>query len=281
MSDVTATIEPQALTAMLSALTVLEHNNLDGLQGGSVLERYHTTEAQNTNVVGLGTLSQQDADDVTITGGSLSNIASIMFDLIAAIEPDVGELAWDANAGTLTLGMPGGVVKLNLGQEQYINMRNDTGDTILQPKAVYISGAIGKIPTIGLLANTDLVNGAAGLTTENILNNANGKVATFGLINDVDTSDWEIKDSLFVDSVAGELTNVAPTGNARTIFVGFVLVKNANNGVIFCSIRNLLFPGELSGDAPTVTGSRGGNAALASLLSELDGISFIVDNTTA
>lgn len=54
---------------------------------------------------------------------------------------------------------------------------------------------------------------------------------------------------------------------------GFPLLRVSTTGVAF-------FSGGLR-RSPSVTGSRGGNAALASLLTELDAMGLITDNTTA
>jgi hypothetical protein len=67
----------------------------------------------------------------------------------------------------------------------------------------------------------------------------------------------------FVSGLGTDITEV--NGASNTKWIG-----NANQ----CATQNK--PGR-----PTVTGSRGGNAALADLLTELSGLGLIVDSTTA
>jgi hypothetical protein len=269
--DLTANITPQILQSQLSALTVLEHNNLQGLQGGSVLERFHFTEAEYIELR-------------EIIAGVLADMLTVSFDMTGGITPEPGQITWDAEAGTLVLGMPGGDAILQFGQEQYMQMRNNTGFDVGQPVPVYIKDAIGDLPTIGLASSSNVFpdEGAIGLTTEIIENNTSGKVTTFGRIKNVDTSAWVKKDRLFVGSTPGTLTNVIPSGTDRKIFVGTVMRSHPTQGIISCLIINILFPSELSGDPPVITGSRtDSEGAIKNLLSALDGIGFIDDQTTA
>src|SRR5512136_146003 len=59
------------------------------------------------------------------------SLDSIQFSLIpttpAAAE---GKLVWNADDGTLNLGMPGGSVNLQIGQEMLVRVQNKTGTTI-------------------------------------------------------------------------------------------------------------------------------------------------------
>ena len=51
--------------------TVVNHNDLSGLQGGSASQRYHLTSAQQTAVAALGTMASQNANNVNIDGGAI------------------------------------------------------------------------------------------------------------------------------------------------------------------------------------------------------------------
>ena len=56
------------------ATAVLEHNNLQGLQGGIEGEYYHLNALELAAVQALGSMSAQDASNVAITGGSISDV---------------------------------------------------------------------------------------------------------------------------------------------------------------------------------------------------------------
>ena len=54
------------------------HNNLNGLQGGNGADEfYHLTAAQHTTIGNLGTMAVQNADSVSITGGSIAGLTSL------------------------------------------------------------------------------------------------------------------------------------------------------------------------------------------------------------
>lgn len=64
--------------------TVLDHNSLTGLQGGSAAEYYHSTAAEYAKIQTLGTIASQAANNVAITGGAVDGTA------VGAITPAAG-----------------------------------------------------------------------------------------------------------------------------------------------------------------------------------------------
>lgn len=66
-----------------------------------------------------------------------------------------------------------------------------------------------------------------------------------------------------------------------TIGGGYLVQGTGNNVVVGKSGGGLGFYGSAGGTIPTITGSRGGNAALASFLTQMAGIGLLVDGTTA
>src|SRR3546814_8332186 len=74
---------------------------------------------------------------------------------------------------------------LQVGHEQYFNARNTTGATILNGRVVRITGGLGTNALVSLDSGEgDLV----GVATEDIPNHSNGRVTTFGTVNDINTS---------------------------------------------------------------------------------------------
>ena len=104
---------------------------------------------------------------------------------------------------------------------------------------------------------------------------ASGKRFTAGVNADAG-SNWEL--ARYNDSGVG--LGVA-IGIER--LSGNVIFQGApgSNGNMVISLSGLGFFGAAPGAKPTVAGSRGGNAALASLLSALAGLGLITDSTTA
>ncbi len=193
-----------------------------------------------------------DTGDDTAPG--FGDVSYIQFDITFADGVSEGRLQWNIEDGTLEVGMPGGEVNLQIGQEQLIRGKNVTGTGTTNGRPVRISGASGSNPEFGFAdANDPALAGSIGLFTEDIANNANGYVTTFGLVRDIDTSGpgaetWVAGDRIFVSNTIGELTNVSPTSDERIIFIGIVLRVSATVGVLFVSPINVSYLSELSGN---------------------------------
>lgn len=149
-----------------------------------------------------------------------------------------GTLYYDINNDTLSVVLSSGVVQ-QVGEETFVLARNTTGSTISNGACVYVSGATGNKPTITLASNTSLSSHKTiGLATQDITNNSNGRVTTFGLVRDIDTSAYVEGDELWVGSTAGTLTATEPTAPSHKVRVGFVLRAHATQGVILVSVQD-------------------------------------------
>jgi hypothetical protein len=134
-------------------------------------------------------------------------------------------VSWDEDTATY-LSVP------NDARTLFITARNITGTTIPKGSVVLITGASGNRPTIGLAqgdtgANAD---GVIGITDAAIDNNANGRVITEGLADNLDTSAFAAGDKLYLSAVTpGGLVNVRPVQPAHSVAVG--VVTRSNNAV--------------------------------------------------
>lgn len=170
--------------------------------------------------------------------GSTAQLEAVQFDLTAALAAEEGLLVWNADEGTLNLGLPGGSVNLQIGQEQLIRATNKQGVQINNGQAVFISGAAGANPFVQL-ANAAEITGVRTLAvaTENVGNNQKGYFTTFGLVRNLNTSAFDEGDELFLDSTSGDITkNRLDYPNFR-IRIGYCLRKHADEGVIFVNIQ--------------------------------------------
>lgn len=150
---------------------------------------------------------------------------------------ETGKLYWDADAGTMAFMTDVADVVLQVGQEIYVKVRNNTGSLIANGKPVRITGAIGNRPTIAL-AQADTAQNARviGVATEDIANNEDGYITAFGLVRDFDTSTFSVGDDLYLSqTVAGEFVNVEP-GSGIVVICGVVIVSNATNGIFLTRI---------------------------------------------
>lgn len=180
-----------------------------------------------------------DVDGDTEIGGELSvdeiNGGYIDFDIESG-DPGYqqGRMYWDTNDETVAVHVNNGTdqVTLQLGQEQHVLVRNDTGSDWPNGAIGIATGSVGYRPT-AILAQADVI------TT--------GVATTYGLVRGVDTSDWDEGDVLYVSATtAGELTNVPPTSGYNVVF-GRVLRKHPEDGIIFVLPREAPYRGNLAG----------------------------------
>jgi hypothetical protein len=193
-----------------------------------------------------------------ITGGDIEALGSakfggditapsVSFDTTAEVEVTEGQLAWNDTDKTLDMGVDG--VTLQLGQEMFIRVRNNTGSPLLDGRVVYASGAIGFRPTIAYAkGDTEATSRVLGVLTEDIANNEDGFVTTFGYVRQIKTNytgtgiwgtTWVTGDKLWVSKTdAGVLTNVEPTAPHSSDLVATVGVVGAEGiGSILINIR--------------------------------------------
>jgi len=144
-----------------------------------------------------------------------------------------GFISWDNEDHCLAVMSGLSDTTLQVGQETWVRVRNNTGAIIPNGKAVYITSRTGNRPNIALAkadsASTSIV---LGITTSSIAINADGFVTISGLVRGVNTSTYTANAPLYLSAAtAGELTNVAPAAPYYVVGVGNV-ATNINNGSI-------------------------------------------------
>jgi len=151
--------------------------------------------------------------------------------------PTEGQLTWDTTEKTLSLGLNGGDVVLQMGQEIHYRIRNTTGAQISNGTVCRFAGSVGNSGI--LLAAPFLANGTydshviMGVATEDIPNGEDGLVTAFGKVRGVNTSAFTDGQILYASpSVSGGLTAIKPDSPNNVISVAAV-VSAANNGILF------------------------------------------------
>ena len=145
---------------------------------------------------------------------------------------NVGQLYFDATNVTPSIPLNANVT-LQIGQEEHVRARNNTGVQINDGQVVYINSAQGNNPTIAL-ANADSVNTSEviGVATENIADNGTGFITTYGTVNGINTSAFNVGDVLYLSATNGTITNVIPTPPHNVVKIG-VALNDIPNGKIF------------------------------------------------
>lgn len=214
----------------------------------------------NSMSVSFSTLSGSFSGSYSGDGSSLTGIVATVVEPIsvdfntASANPEYreGRLFYDNTEKALSYYNNESDVTLNIGQEEYLLARNDTGETILNGTPVRISGAQGQNPKIIKAQSTIHVdveaelNEIIGLATHDIEHSTDGFVTTAGIVR-MDTTDYTLGDILYVSSSEGELTATRPDPPYDIIKVGTVTYINANNGKVLVSPREPIHFHDISG----------------------------------
>jgi hypothetical protein len=151
-----------------------------------------------------------------------------------------GRAKWNDTDGTIDLGLKGGAVTLQVGQEMVQRIYNDTGAALLEGQVVYTTGAEFGRKTVAKASSTAEGTSAAtfGVITENISAGLEGYVTTYGLVRNIDTSMFIEGAPLYVGSTPGTMTDVKPVAPEHLVKVGYCIVSNSTTGVIFVDVMN-------------------------------------------
>lgn len=163
----------------------------------------------------------------------LGALGYLQFDTSVDAPEAPGRITWNDADGTANLQLKDGAVTLQIGQESVQLVKNITGSTLLNGRAVRVTGSSGGRITVEHADNNSITGatGVIGVLTEDVLNGDNGYVTTYGLVHELDTSAWSPGAPLYLNG-SGQLTNVRPT-NGRIVQLGFVVTQDSSQGVIY------------------------------------------------
>ena len=168
---------------------------------------------------------------------STPEVDALQFDLTAAVDPVAdGQLAWNADEGTLELGKGG--ISNYIGQETMVLCRN-ASNTVTIPKGTAVMfagtlGASGRIKVAPMVADGSQPGYVFfGVTDQPILGASDGYVSVFGKIRGINTSSYAEGAILWCNpAVPGGLTATEPQAPNLKLPVAAV-ISSANNGTIF------------------------------------------------
>lgn len=203
--------------------------------------------------------SSQLAGKVPYTGAT-SNVDLGEFELKAGqVELDqtptgtagVAVMRWNDTDGTIDLGLKGGNVTLQVGQEQVLRVVNKTATNVnlleANYQAVRVTGAQGQRLKVDLAqATTDALSAETiGLVTETINNNQEGFITTSGIVRNINTTGslqsetWADGDVVYLSpTTAGNITNIKPSAPNHLVIIGYVVSAHATQGSIFVKVDN-------------------------------------------
>lgn len=242
----------------------------DPVWGGIVGDILNQTDLQNAlalKVPYTGATTNVNLGEWQLSAGQIT------FDQSPTGTAGVGVMQWNDTDGTINLGLKGGNVTLQIGQEQVLRVVNKTSTniTLLEAnyQAVRVTGAQGQRLKVDLaLATNDLLSAETiGLVTETIYNNQEGFITTSGLVRGINTTGslqsetWIDGDILYLSpTTSGNITNIKPVAPNHLIIIGYVVNAHITQGTIFVKVDNGYELNELHN--VSINGSLANNDAL-------------------
>lgn len=231
-----------AITGGSAALGTLKTLGLTGyLYGNDTGAVSASTTIPNTSITGLGTMSTQNANNVSITGGTATGLTNLgadylQFNTSATVTPALGKIWWDGGT-TVNVGMTTHVVGHALEDSYYYIKASSAitkGEVIMFTGSVGASGVATGAPATGVSDGSYIM----GIAAEDISLGGFGLVQFLGTLRNVNTSAYADGDILWYDpAVTGGLTKTKPS--APNVKVQMCAVVSAgNNGSILIRVNS-------------------------------------------
>jgi hypothetical protein len=222
---------------------------------GTIADASSTQKGVQENATGAEGVAAA-ANNLTVTPGILGAIFSAppalggttpstgkftYVDYVGAAAPShaAGRVFYDNTTDTLNFYNAETEVALNIGEENWVKVRNETGSTITNGQIVYLSGSSSGFPLIvKAIATSESSSMVIGVVTHDIENNSNGYVTTFGLVRSLNTAAFSGGDIIYLsDTVAGSITTTKPDSKTEFVVrIGVVGAIDAANGTFHVNI---------------------------------------------
>lgn len=164
-----------------------------------------------------------------------ASYTSLQLTPTASVPYSEGLMYYDSDDKCLKYYVDNSDVSMDVGFENWVKVRNNTGGALTNGHAVYISGAIGQNPTVSLASCLN-DNHVIGVLTHDLSHNETGYVTTFGVVRDLNTSMYDEGDELWL-STAGDYRTTKPQGDSLVIYIGVVLYSHNTQGKILVNVQ--------------------------------------------
>ena len=247
-----------ALTASTSVtgVTILT-NTIDASQNKALTPKA-VNDAGYVSTAGSG---------LTISGSQIytegtGNFSAIDLATTGTLPYKEGRLFYDTDNKSLAFYNDESDISLQVGQENWVRVRNNTGSTITNGTVVIVSGVQGSNMEISrAIASSFIDSNILGLATHDIEDSSFGYITTFGLVRNIDTSALTEGELAYLSPTSsGVLSSSKPGLLNYSVAVGTVVRSHASTGSIF------LRP----------TGPRFGGGQVSNSGTQLSGVPFII-----
>lgn len=174
---------------------------------------------------------------------SQTNVSGIKFDVLSPEQIPAyqqGLVFYSDDYHTLSIYPDVPDLSLQVGQENWVRVKNGLSQTVNVGSVVYITGTNGVNPGFQLSIATNEGQSARtlGVVANTMAPNAPGYVTTFGTVNGIDTRGYSVGQTLYLStSGSGQFSSLKPTAPNHMVRVGTVLTSR-NDGSIFVTVQN-------------------------------------------
>lgn len=204
-------------------------------------------------LVGMGTMAEQNANSVAITGGSINGTSvgattaasgkfttvDIASGLTLATQAGTsGQILSSTGAGTVPVWID------NYATQMKMTVKNDQGTNLTKGQVVYVSGANGTNVLVKLAqANSDITSATTiGFLEQDLAVNGIGLVVLSGSLAGIDTSAATAGDPIWLSgTTAGSVVygvSNKPKAPTHLVYLGVVTRAQAINGEIDIKVNN-------------------------------------------
>ena len=231
------------ISQLPSASIATGSNVLPIVQGGVTEQITVTNLAQGIFNLGL-----------PITASTINQVDYIDFNTGSAVPAwRSGRIFWDNVDGALSVYNAEQDVTLQVGQENWTRVFNDTGAPILNGAPVRIIGTHGDHPevvlakVIAVSGSANLINQVLGVATHTIEASTYGYITTQGLVRGLNTSAYNDGDTLYLSQTPGVYTSTQPSAPYEVIPIGQVVKASpGGSGIIYVTVQQPIDFADLS-----------------------------------
>jgi hypothetical protein len=179
-------------------------------------------------------------NDLLVSASHLATVDAAQFTTIPGVSASVGRLMWNDDDGTLDLGLKGGNVILQVGQEFVARAFNNSASVINDGDIVVIDGAQGQRVSVTLADASSVDSGHAfGMATETIGVGEEGFITTQGTVRNIDTyidGTSEGAEIYLSPTTPGAWTVTRPDAPDHAVRIGWIQREHAVSGSIYIKI---------------------------------------------
>lgn len=194
------------------------------------------------------------ANGPTLSGPTIDGANPyIQFNNGAAVTLAAGRMWYNGSDGTWNLGMGGGNITQQVGEELFIYGKASSAINDSPLQIVYKTGVVGAsgeitfAPTVAGLTDGNLI---LGIATEPIANNGFGRITTYGIVRGITTNGsaygetWADGDVIWYNPTTGNPTNIKPSAPGIKVQLGIITHAGSGGSGSFFVLVN---PGSVLG----------------------------------